>query len=176
MIRRGYCSITVAIHDGTWLIRFVSKSYTHPWKGFANKFRLVLHACIRLLVKKISWFKPNSLCITWLIKALCGNRLQSTLRHRDQWRRLTWRWQTPLAHWFCIGVPFVETGGEIGPASVATFDETILSLMLSCHLPMHVFRLRLLQLTYMAAEIGSSHPGDLMERPCTRTGRFGRLF
>ena len=27
------------------VIRFVAKSYTHPWKGFANKLRLVLHAC-----------------------------------------------------------------------------------------------------------------------------------
>ena len=41
MIRRwfrgGYCSITVANHSGTWLIRFVSKNYTHPWKDFVNK-------------------------------------------------------------------------------------------------------------------------------------------
>ena len=59
MIERSHCSITVANYDETWLIRFVSKSYTHMWKSFANKFRLVLHACIRHFVKKISWCHPN---------------------------------------------------------------------------------------------------------------------
>ena len=43
MIRRGYCSITVASHGGTWPIRFVSKNYTYSWKNFANKFCLVIH-------------------------------------------------------------------------------------------------------------------------------------
>ena len=46
MIRHGYRSITVANHDEIWLIRFMSKSYTHPWKSFTNKNRLVLHVCI----------------------------------------------------------------------------------------------------------------------------------
>ena len=59
MIRCSYCSITVSNHGGTWLIRFVSKNYTHPWKSFANKFRLVLYAYIRLFVKKISRYDPN---------------------------------------------------------------------------------------------------------------------
>ena len=40
----GYCSITVANYRLITVIRFVSKSYTHPWKGFANKLSLVLHA------------------------------------------------------------------------------------------------------------------------------------
>ena len=41
----GYCSITVANNKLITVIRFVSKSYTHPWKGFANRLHLVLHAC-----------------------------------------------------------------------------------------------------------------------------------
>ena len=60
MVRRGYCSITIANHDETWLIRFDSKSYTHPWKDFANKLRLVLHACIRFFVKFFLCCHPNT--------------------------------------------------------------------------------------------------------------------
>ena len=56
----GYCSITIANHGLITVIIFVSKSYTHPWKGFTNKFRLLLHACIRLFVKIFSWCKPNT--------------------------------------------------------------------------------------------------------------------
>ena len=41
----NYYSITVANHQLITVIRFVVKSYTHPWKSFANKLRLVLHAC-----------------------------------------------------------------------------------------------------------------------------------
>ena len=55
----GYCSITVINRGGTWLIRFVSKNYTHSWKNFANKFRLVLHACICLFYKVL----PNTFYI-----------------------------------------------------------------------------------------------------------------
>jgi len=40
----GYCSITVVNHRLITIIRFIVKNYTHPWKDFANKFRLVLHA------------------------------------------------------------------------------------------------------------------------------------
>ena len=40
----GYCSITVANHRLITVIRIVAKSYTHLWKDFANKLRLVLHA------------------------------------------------------------------------------------------------------------------------------------
>ena len=40
-----YCSITVANNRLIIVIRFVAKNYTHPWKSFANKFRLVLYAC-----------------------------------------------------------------------------------------------------------------------------------
>ena len=41
----SYCTITVANHRLITIIRFVVKSYTHPWKSFTNKLRLVLHAC-----------------------------------------------------------------------------------------------------------------------------------
>jgi len=68
MIKRGYCSITVANYDGTWLIRFISKSYIHPQKDFANKFHLVLHACICLFVKKISPTHPKAAVVT----KMCG--------------------------------------------------------------------------------------------------------
>jgi len=40
----GYCSITVVNHRLITVIRFVVKSYTHLWKDFANKLRLILHA------------------------------------------------------------------------------------------------------------------------------------
>ena len=40
-----YCSITIANHWLITVIRFVAKSYTHPWKDFANRLHLVLHAC-----------------------------------------------------------------------------------------------------------------------------------
>jgi len=54
-----YCSITVAKYDETWVIRFVSKNYTYPWKGFANRLHLVLHADVCLFVQ--TWFDryPN---------------------------------------------------------------------------------------------------------------------
>ena len=41
----SYSSITVANRRLITVIRFVAKSYTHPWKGFANRPHLVLHAC-----------------------------------------------------------------------------------------------------------------------------------
>ena len=47
----GYCSINVANHQLITVIRFVSKSYTHPWKGFTNRLHLVLYADIRFFVK-----------------------------------------------------------------------------------------------------------------------------
>ena len=49
----GYCSITVANHQLITVIRFVSKNYTHPWKGFANRLRLVLHTCEILFSKNV---------------------------------------------------------------------------------------------------------------------------
>ena len=39
----GYCSITVANHLLITIIRFVAKSYTHPWIFFANRLHLVHH-------------------------------------------------------------------------------------------------------------------------------------
>ena len=59
MIKSGYCSTTVANYGGTWLIRFVSKNYIHLWKIFKNKFRLVLHACIRFFFEKNFRCEPN---------------------------------------------------------------------------------------------------------------------
>ena len=50
----GYCSVTVTNHSGIWLIRYILKSYTHPWKSFANKLCLVLHACIRLFMQNFT--------------------------------------------------------------------------------------------------------------------------
>ena len=49
----GYCSITVANHQLITVIRFVSKSYTHPWKGFTNRLHLVLHGCEILFSKNL---------------------------------------------------------------------------------------------------------------------------
>ena len=42
-LKDGYCSINVAKYGLITIIRFVSKSYSHPSKSFANKLRLVLH-------------------------------------------------------------------------------------------------------------------------------------
>ena len=39
----GYCSITVVNHRLITVLRFVVKSYIHPWKDFTNKFRLVFY-------------------------------------------------------------------------------------------------------------------------------------
>ena len=77
MIKSGYCSITVANYDGTLLIRFVSKNYTHPQKDFANKLHLVHHACIRLFLKKNSRSHPNtalvySVLVTFFFTVLCS--------------------------------------------------------------------------------------------------------
>ena len=43
-LEHGYCSITVVNYRLITVITFVVKSYTHPWKNFANKLCLVLHA------------------------------------------------------------------------------------------------------------------------------------
>jgi len=44
-LENGYCSITVVNHQLITVIRFAAKNYTHPWKSFANRLRLVLHEC-----------------------------------------------------------------------------------------------------------------------------------
>jgi len=60
-----------------------------------------------------------------------------------------------------LGSP--SPGQEVrGTASLATF--------------IHSFRLNLIYLSSLAAEIGSSRPDNLMERQCTRTGLLGRLL
>ena len=48
-----YCSITVANYQLITVIRFISKSYTHPYKNFANKLHLVLHAYEILFSKNV---------------------------------------------------------------------------------------------------------------------------
>ena len=59
-LENDYYSITVANHILITIIRFISKSYTHMWKDFANKFCLVLHTCICFFWKKISFSQPNT--------------------------------------------------------------------------------------------------------------------
>ena len=44
----GYCSITIANHGLSWLIRFISQFTTHPCKKIANRFYLVLHAYVQI--------------------------------------------------------------------------------------------------------------------------------
>ena len=58
-LENGYYNITVSNNQLIIIIRFVSKSYTHPWKDFANRLHLVLHANVRLFVQ--TWFDryPN---------------------------------------------------------------------------------------------------------------------
>ena len=43
-LEKCYCSITVENHQLITVIRFIAKNYTHPWKSFANRLYLVLHA------------------------------------------------------------------------------------------------------------------------------------
>jgi len=50
----GYCSITVVNYGLITVIRFVAQSCTHMWKGFANKFRLVLHVCKIFFVARVA--------------------------------------------------------------------------------------------------------------------------
>ena len=40
----GYCNITIANRRLITVIRFVVKNYIHPWKNFANRLHLMLHA------------------------------------------------------------------------------------------------------------------------------------
>ena len=57
----NYCSINVANHELITIIRFVAKSYTHPWKSFANKLHLGAHACKILFVAQIVLAKNKAL-------------------------------------------------------------------------------------------------------------------
>ena len=96
MIRRGYCSITVVNYDGTWLIRFVSKNYTHPWKNFANKFCLVLYVYICLFVKKFSW------------------NIQTRPKGRSGW---SWKRLSP---WVYVLIPNTDSSGMQSSSMVAS--------------------------------------------------------
>ena len=42
------CSITVANHGLSRLIRFVSRFTAHPCKSFINRLHLVLYACVKI--------------------------------------------------------------------------------------------------------------------------------
>jgi len=41
----GYCSITVANHQLITVIRFIERSYIHPWKAFAKRLYLARYIC-----------------------------------------------------------------------------------------------------------------------------------
>ena len=77
-----YCSITVDNHRLITVIRFVAKNYTHPWKSFANKLRLVVHARKILFVAWVAWI--NQIGPVWV----CG-------RHRWSNWVLIWRARAP---------------------------------------------------------------------------------
>ena len=53
--------ITVANHQLITIIRFVAKSYTHPWRSFANKLYLVLYACEILFLGNVHSRNPRIL-------------------------------------------------------------------------------------------------------------------
>ena len=55
----GYCSIIVVNHRLFTVIRFVARSYTHLWRGFANRFYLILHACKIFFVAQVVLGKQN---------------------------------------------------------------------------------------------------------------------
>jgi len=67
--------LTARLEDGTVAnrqlitdIRFVSKNYTHPWKGFANRLYLVLHANEILFSKNVHQIyqtRPLLLSVGW---------------------------------------------------------------------------------------------------------------
>jgi len=52
-LENGQCSITVANDQLITVIRFITKSYTHQWKDFANRLHLVLHACEILFSRNV---------------------------------------------------------------------------------------------------------------------------
>ena len=52
-LENGYCSIIIAYHQLITVIRFVVKSYTHPWRSFANTLHLVLHVYEILLSRNM---------------------------------------------------------------------------------------------------------------------------
>ena len=86
----GYCSITVSNLQLITIIRFISKNYIRPWKDFANRLHLVLHAEVRLFVK--FWFypeRPELKSINHPGGSCCRTQIKSSLR---QW---TTRWLVP---------------------------------------------------------------------------------
>ena len=91
-----YCSITVAKHDETWVIRFVSKSYTHPWKKFANRLHLVLHADVRFFMQ--TWFDryPN-MANNW-VRPTAGARRPPRTRRRAPARATRVLHRAPRRH------------------------------------------------------------------------------
>ena len=75
----GYCSITVANHPLIIVIRFVAKNYIRPWRDFANRFHLVLHAESRI---RYSSTTGNSMFAYVSLFAVCflsGTRQRATL-------------------------------------------------------------------------------------------------
>ena len=82
-----YCSITVVNHQLITVIRFVVKSYSHPWKGFANKFRLVLYV-YNIFFSKIMCDRYDRKTKQGLRKPGTGNRDKgSRTRRAHQLRR-----------------------------------------------------------------------------------------
>ena len=64
-IRGGYCSITVANHRLITVVKFIVKSYIHPWKFFVNRLYLVLHAeARRAALGSLEW-EPNRAVIVF---------------------------------------------------------------------------------------------------------------
>ena len=73
----SYCSITVANHRLITVIRFVTKIYTHPWRGFANKLHLALHASSRSGYSRDSRANPNKITFQRLVFCEMGRAASS---------------------------------------------------------------------------------------------------
>ena len=74
----GYCSNTVANNQLINVIRFVSKSYTHPWKDFANRLHLVLHA-YEILLDSLLEKRARKIC-----KVTKHGQLPTSIRQRER--------------------------------------------------------------------------------------------
>jgi len=70
-LENDYCSITVANHQLISASRFITKSYTHRWKDFANRLHLVFHAEVRCFVKSWQDRLPNTALVSGASMTKC---------------------------------------------------------------------------------------------------------
>ena len=83
----SYCSIIITNHQLITVIRFISKSYTHPWKGYANSLHLVLHANEIFFSKNV---RDNNQTRPWFLSGLLAPCMCLNRGSIDPYRQLRW--------------------------------------------------------------------------------------